>query len=128
MSPHLPPPDRQNSSSHPADAVDFDQSIQELEQALQALKDRYAQVQSDQLRRQDLQQQLRQTQQASSRNRASKALQTELKRIRQQLEEVEIALESQLFSWSGLRERFWQILRFGGAGVVIGWVLRSWSG
>lgn len=121
MPSHSSSPNPKNS----AEPIDFDQSIQELEQSLQTLKERYAQVQSDRLRQQDLQQQLQQAQ-PIHRQRGSKALQAELKRIHQQLEEVEIALESHLFSWSGLRELFWQALRFGGMGIVIGWILRSW--
>jgi hypothetical protein len=36
-----------------------------------------------------------------------------------------VALESQLFSWNGIKEVFWQAIRFGGLGMVAGWVLRS---
>lgn len=117
MSPHPP-----NDSN---EALDFERSLQEVEQALDALKVRYAQVKTDQQRQQELNQRLEQTQQALNRNRSSKSLQAELKQIRQQLEELELALESQLFSWSGLREGFWQAVRFGGIGVVIGWVLKA---
>lgn len=118
MSPHPP-----NDSN--AEALDFERSLQEIEQALDALKVRYAQVKTDQQRQQDLNQRLDQTQQALRRDRFSKGLQAELKQIRQQLDEVELALESQLFSWSGLREGFWQAVRFGGIGVVMGWVLKA---
>jgi glutamyl/glutaminyl-tRNA synthetase len=108
-----------------SDELDFESALQAIEQDLQTLKARYIQVQADQQRQQNLQQQLGQTEQALRRHRSSKVLQTELKQIRQQLEELEVALESQLFSWSGLREVFWQAVRFGGIGVVIGWVLKS---
>ncbi len=119
------PPQRPNQSNE--EAINIEQSLQELEQALQDFKSRYAQVQADRDRQQDLRQQLSIAEREYQQKR-SKALRAEVKQLRQQLEEVEIALESQLFSWSGLREIFWQIVRFGGVGLILGWVLRSWIG
>lgn len=116
------PPQRPDKSN--AEEINIEQALQEVEQALQDIKSRYAQVQTDRDRQQDLRQQLSIAEREYKQNR-SKALQAELKQLRQQLEEVEVALESQLFSWSGLRDLFWQIVRFGGIGVIIGWVLRS---
>lgn len=113
------------SPASPSDEPDFEQALQAVERSLQALKDRYEQVKTDQQRQQDLQQQLSQLQRSS---RRSPQLRAELKQIQQQLEELEIALESQLFSWSGLREMFWQAVRFGGIGVIVGWVLKSLTG
>jgi chromosome segregation ATPase len=106
---------------------DFEQTLAEVEQALAGLKARYAQVQTDQQQQQVLQTQLRQTQAEFDRSRTP-ALQAELKQIKQRLEELELALESQLFSWSGLREAFWQAVRFGGLGVIVGWLLKSCTG
>jgi chromosome segregation ATPase len=119
------PPQRPSSSD--VNKPNFEQSLQEIEQSLQALKARHAQIQSDQQRQQHLQQRLNQTEQELRYHRSSEALQTELKQIRQQLNELEVALESQLFSWNGLREVFWQAVRFGGIGIVIGWVLKSFA-
>jgi protein subunit release factor A len=111
------------SSSAP-DEPDFEQTLQEVERSLQALKARYAQVQADQQQQQDLQQ--RQTHiQRQLRQTRSRPLQAELKRIQKQLEELETALESQLFSWRGLKDLFWLALRFGGVGIIIGWLLKS---
>jgi len=102
----------------------FEQDLEQVERSLQALKDRYYQVTKDQQQQQVLQVRLTQVQQQMSRDR-SRSLQQELKRIKNQLEELEVALESHLFSWSGLKEVFWQAVRFGGLGIVLGWVLRS---
>lgn len=119
------PSQRPNDSA--AEPLNLEQAIQELEQSLQVLKARYAQVQLDQQRQQELQQRLGEAERAKGprRNRAAEA---EIKQLRQQLEELEVALESQLFSWSGLREVFWQAVRFGGLGIVIGWLLKSLAG
>jgi len=64
-----------------------------------------------------------------------------LVQIREQIQELEVILESNLLKegelkrlfWEGIRrgllgEVFWQIVRFGGIGVLLGWILRSCSG
>ncbi len=118
------PSQRPNDPSA-AEPLNFEQAIQELEQSLQVLKARHAQVQLDQQRQQELQQRLGEAERATKGTRRNRAAEMEIKQLRQQLEELEVALESQLFSWSGLREFFWQAVRFGGLGIVIGWVLKS---
>jgi predicted RNase H-like nuclease (RuvC/YqgF family) len=122
MSSQPPQPGAANS-----DEVDFEQSLREAEQSLLLLKARYAQIQSDQQQQQVLRQRLSETQRQMRRDR-SQTLKTELKQIQQQLEGLEVALESQLFSWSGLKEVFWQAVRFGGLGVLLGWLLKSLVG
>jgi DNA repair exonuclease SbcCD ATPase subunit len=77
----------------------FAQELEELEASLRFLKDRYAQVQKDQQQKAQWQQ--------------------ELKNLKQ---------NSQLFSWVSLKRPFWQAIRFGGLGVIIGWLLKSWVG
>jgi predicted RNase H-like nuclease (RuvC/YqgF family) len=116
-----------NPGSADADEIDFEQTLRNVEQALLLLKARYGQVQADQHRQQELQQRLSQAERQQQRDR-SQALKTELKQVQQQIEELEVALESKLFSWSGLKEVFWQAVRFGGLGVVLGWTLKSLAG
>lgn len=114
------------SSPHPnpAESPDpneaFDRSLHSLEASLQALKERYQAVQLAQQQQQILQQQRDEIQAQSPQ---SPELQLELRRIEAQLTELEFTLESRLFSWSGLRESFWQVVRFGGLGLAIGWSL-----
>ena len=57
-------------------------------------------------------------------NPPSPELKKELEALEQELSQVELTLESELFSWDGLREIFWQAVRFGGLGVVLGWFFR----
>ncbi len=106
---------------------DFEQALAEVERSLQALQARYTQICADQDRQQSLKEQLHQTQRQYQQTR-TKSLRAELKRLQTQLDELEIALESQLFSWQGLREIFWQAVRFGGLGIIIGWLLKSYAG
>jgi chromosome segregation ATPase len=107
---------------------EFEQEVQELERSLQSLKERYTQIQDDQSRQNNLQQRLNQVQRDLRRTRSPEMrqeLQAELKQIRQQLDALEVALESRLLSWNSLKDVFWQAVRFGGLGVVVGWILKS---
>ena len=52
----------------------------------------------------------------------------ELKRLKKQIETLEETLENQLLSWNNLKEPFWQVLRFVGLGLVLGWFFRGWFG
>lgn len=49
--------------------------------------------------------------------------QAELSRLQQAVDEFELHLASHLLSWQQLREPFWQSVRYGGLGLVGGWVL-----
>lgn len=112
----------QPSQATPVDS-NIEQTLQDVERSLQAFKIRHAQVKADQQRQQDLQQQLTQAQLTQAQQEPHPQIQAEIQQIQQQLEALEVALESQLFSWSGVKEGFWQAVRFGGVGVAIGWLL-----
>ncbi|MDF5710933.1 MAG: hypothetical protein PUP90_25495 [Nostoc sp. S4] len=104
---------------------DLSQEIEEVERALLSLRERYHQVESDR-------QQQAQWQQRRDRLKHNKSqtpeIKAELRQIQQQLEMLELKLESQLFSWRSLKKPFWQVVRFGGMGVIIGWILKSYAG
>ena len=95
-----------------------------VQKRLSDLKDRYSQVRRD-IR---MQGELRAEQAELEQQPASEAIRAELKDIEQQLAQIEVAIESQLFSWDSFREIFWQIVRFVALGIVIGWVLKSLVG
>lgn len=120
------PPSSENSRNSDLESIDIEQGLRDIEQALLVLKARYAQVQMDQQRQQALRERLSEVEQELKRER-SRTLQAEVKRIKQQLDEIEVALESQLFSWVGLKEVFWQAVRFGGLGIILGWLLKTWA-
>jgi hypothetical protein len=121
-------------------ADEFEQALLEVERSLIALKERYAQVQQEQPRQAELQQRLKQVKQEGPRTHLPQ-MQVELRHIKEQLEELEVALESRLLTDSNLRalfwqelrrgllgEVFWQAVRFGGLGIVVGWILKSCAG
>ncbi|GAB4188424.1 MAG: hypothetical protein Fur006_28850 [Coleofasciculaceae cyanobacterium] len=130
-----------SESSQPDTGADeFEQALLELERNLQALRERYAQVQQDLQRQTELQQRLKQVQREGS-GTALPQIQGELRQIKEQLKELEADLESRLLSdsdlmtlfWQGWRrglmgEAFWQVVRIGGLGVVLGWILKSCAG
>lgn len=106
---------------------DFEQALDELGRSLQTLQARYAQVKADQQRQETLQQRVEQVQRDYAHTQ-DPSLKLELKRLTDQLVELEVALESQLFSWNSLKEPFWMAVRFGGLGIVLGWLLKSLAG
>ncbi|BAY63834.1 hypothetical protein NIES22_39240 [Calothrix brevissima NIES-22] len=120
----MKPPQQFSHSSPEGDSdSEFAQELQEVERSLVSLKERYNQVQSDKEHKAQLQQRRQDLQQSKNPTSEIKA---ELRQIKQQLEVLEINLESQLFSWRTFKKPFWQAVRFGGMGVIIGWILKSW--
>jgi putative cell wall-binding protein len=116
-----PSKEESESSGEENQSLEFEQGLEEIEQALIALKERYQQVKRDR----NLQAEL---QQHAEKLRQSKLpeMKVELKHILQQLEVLEINLESRLFNWRSIKDPFWQIVRFSGLGVIIGWFLKSY--
>lgn len=50
----------------------------------------------------------------------------ELAQMQDRIEALQLTLESHLLSWRERQEPFWQIVRFVGLGLVLGWILRGW--
>ncbi len=123
-----PPQNPSNSSKEPGENLDrdFEQEFLLVERSLVTLKERYTQVQRDKSSQAELQQRRKQLNQ--QKKYQTPEINAELRQIKQQLEVLELNLESQLFSWGSLKEPFWQAVRFGGLGVIIGWILKSSAG
>ena len=113
------PPDPSSDS-----ASEFEVVLAELKQALQEVESRYIQIQRDTQLRDELRQRQKYLEIQQQRRRDPQ-LKTELKQIADRLAELDVNLESTLVSWETFREPFWQAVRFGGLGIVIGWVLKS---
>ena len=93
----------------------FEEDLKQLEVAVQTLRQRFDQVQTSQQQQQQLEQQLQNPDLSAA----------ALKQLKQQLDELEVKLESALFDWRSLLEPFWQAVRFGGLGIILGWILRG---
>jgi chorismate mutase len=102
------------------DITEFDREIAELERELAALKHRHLDIQLAEREQVVLQ---RQRNELKSSGRAHPEVKQELQQIRSRLEELDLILESKLLN---LWEPFWQAVRFGGLGIVIGWLFCSW--
>ncbi len=126
-------PSQPSSTGSPAnpedeDTDEFEQALSEVERSLDSIKERYNQVKRDRQRQAELQHRREDIRKSLRQSNNKQALQAELRQIKEQLETIELNLESQLFSWGSLKEPFWQAVRFGGLGIVIGWILKSCAG
>lgn len=105
---------------------EFREALMKVEGELLSLKERYEQVQRDQLRQAELKH-LREVIWEQQKTDPLPQLKTELTEIKKELELLEFNLESRLFTWSTLKEPFWQAVRFGGLGVVLGWFFHAYK-
>ncbi|MDY6937104.1 MAG: DUF2203 domain-containing protein [Cyanobacteriota bacterium] len=123
-----PPNPNHSPTDRDREDVDFESAIDRVEKSLQALKQRYRQIQQDTQRHGELSERhdrLKKQLRRSGTPQLQAQLQSELEQISQQLEELETRLEGTLVSWEMLREPFWQAVRYGGLGIVVGWILKS---
>ena len=120
-----PPKQSSQHSAQENPEPEFAQELEEVERSLLSLKERYIQVESDREQKAQLEQR---RQDLQHNKKPTPEIKAELKHIQQQLEVLELNLESQLFSWRSFKKPFWQAVRFGGMGVIIGWILKSCAG
>lgn len=130
-----PKPDRPEPLSEEAEfaafLTDLTQQVTDTEAELAQVRSRLEQVRADRERRAALGDRVEvvRADLARARDRATREdLQQTLRSLQTQLEAVDLALESRLFAESGLKEVFWQAIRFGSLGVVVGWLLKLWAG
>lgn len=102
-----------SSSDH--DWHRFDADLSQLETSVQVLRQRFEHMRQLQAEQAQVQQQLQMSGLSAE----------EISQLQSRLADLEMQLESSVFDWRSLREPFWQAVRFGGLGIIIGWVLRS---
>lgn len=113
----------------PDDSLSFDQEFQQeldhLAESLVELKQRYSEVYQAETQKPQLKAQVTDLRKAKAALPASQqpTATSELQQLQKQLEDLEIILESRLLKWSSFKEPFWQMIRFGGLGMVLGWFL-----
>ena len=118
-------PDDQTAAQPGNYDSEFDREIAELEQTIAALKHRQADTQ---LATQEQVVLVRQRNQLKQTGISRADTKQELQLIRSRLAQLDLTLESRLLNeWRLMWEPFWQAVRFGGLGIVIGWVLASWG-
>jgi small-conductance mechanosensitive channel len=97
-----------SNSQHPQDDSQWEDRLQQAEAKLIDLRRRYSQIQRDRAHK--------------------KQLEARLQRLQSELETLEYNLESRLVTGKDLLEPFWLAVRFGGLGIILGWLLKSWAG
>lgn len=97
-----------SNSQRPQDDSQWEYRIQQAEAKLIDLRRRYSQIQRDRARK--------------------KQLEARLQRLQSELETLEYNLESRLVRGKEWLEPFWLAVRFGGLGIILGWLLKSWAG
>jgi DNA repair exonuclease SbcCD ATPase subunit len=120
---------------------DFLVQLGQVETAIAALKYRYRDLNNALQQREKLTQQQAEIEKEQE-THPRVELEQQLQEIQRQIQELSIELESRLLNdgelqkilrqlyWQALKqgvlqEWFWQIVRFGGLGVIIGWLLKS---
>ena len=110
-------------SAIPDTDLEIEQTLIEVEQSLNELESRYHQIKQDLDKKTDLIQQQKLLEQKKVDNPEKEPIKTQLHHIQQELEKLELNLESVL-----LPSLFWQVVRFVGIGIVIGWSLKAIAG
>lgn len=95
------------------DRIDAD--LTALEQGIAALRQRYEEIRANYQQQATLREQI----QAEGLSGA------EIQALQHQLEDLEATLASSFLSWGALAEPFWQAVRFGGVGMILGWILKA---
>ena len=112
-----------NNSATTNSDREIEKILTEVGQSLEELRKRHLQVQQDWQKHAELVKYKQELEQKKANNFEKEPIKTELKDIEKQISELEINLESVL-----LPDIFWQAVRFGGLGIVIGWLLKSFAG
>lgn len=102
---------------------DIDEAIANIEASLEKVKARHQQIILDQAKKKELQQRKEEIKKLVKHNHQD-SLKSELHFLEDELLQIEIRLESELFKW---HKPFWIIVRFVGIGIVIGWFLKTYS-
>ncbi len=104
-----------------SEPIEFEREIAQLEREIAALKHRHLDIELAQRERVVLH---RRATELKLHGTKSPTVQQELQQIRSKLAELDLILESQLLN---LWEPFWQAVRFGGLGMILGWMLCAWN-
>jgi len=93
----------------------FEAALTQLETAIQGLRQRFERVRDLQVQEAQIEEQLQ----------VADLTPETVTQLQNQLHDLEMQLESHLFNWRTLREPFWQAVRFGGLGIILGWILHA---
>ncbi len=113
---------RDNGDETPWHDRELETGIEEAKQALAAIEQRYDRLRQTLVAHEELERQEERLQRQVRKN-SSPELRRQLQAARDRLQALESDLEALFSVW----EPFWFAVRFGGLGVILGWVLKSCS-
>jgi len=105
--------------------------IQEAEESLVLVKQKFDEARTTDIDRSDLQiqqQEIEAKLKCKISLRQRQELKAEIATIQTQLEDVDTAIAAQLITWSSFKEPFWQIVRFSGLGFLLGVLVKGCVG
>lgn len=110
-----------------SDSTQFNitEAIANVEISLEKLKQRHQQIIEDQSKKSTLENRQQEIKDLQGKNNSQDSIKSELHYIEKELGDIELRLESDLVKWSSFLEPFWMMVRFGGIGVIIGWILKT---
>lgn len=111
------------SDNSPDSWQEIELEIQELTEALAAIKQKFNEFKVMDSDRQGLQiekQKLEKHLKTQIGLMQRQELKTELRTIQTKLEDIDAAIAAQLITWSSFKEPFWQIVRYSGLGFLVG--------
>ena len=101
---------------------ELEQMLSEVERSLEQLQSRHIQVKRDLAKRSQVKERQQELKQQKQDQSLPQPLKTELRSLQQELDGLELNLESVL-----LPDIFWQVVRFVFLGIAIGWFLHVWA-
>jgi DNA repair exonuclease SbcCD ATPase subunit len=97
---------------------DLESQLQEVADQVRSLQERLQQVRTAEEQRDTLRQEMATLE-------AQDGPAELIQKLRDRLDLLEVDLESRLLTWESFKQPFWQVVRFGGMGILVGAALRS---
>ncbi len=123
-------PNHPNSKPSDWDAIELE--LKETETLLTEIKHQLAQAKQVQSDRSTLKTEKLELETQLNHKKLSikqkQEIKTQLQDLKMRLEAIEIAIAEQLVSWTSFKEPFWQVIRFSGAGFLLGVLFKSFVG
>lgn len=121
-----PSPGQSTITQAPEFDVEFSTALSEAEVTLNQLKTRYQEVKTAQIEKAQLEQKLSELQtgivEKTELEQSIAELETEVTQVQEQIHNLSITLESQLWKW---QEPFWQFVRYFGLGFATAFILHK---
>lgn len=121
---------KQSSANHaPEFDIEFPAALDETEMTLTQIRTRYLEIQTAQAEKAQLEKTLSHLEtdiaQQTELKQSIAELETELIQVQEQIHNLGVTLESQLWKWHDLKEPFWKFIRHFGLGFAFAFALQK---